>query len=145
MKIELDVVVYENKKCVNGWAGEAKSIGEALTKFKYVLDDFKEYSDFDTHFSLFDDKLSLAYQGDLKKLKRLNMEYKKCISEFGEEEAFAYMFNVYHWLITDNLVYHDATSTEGYFIGTGKAVDDFCNAHCDEEHYYSSKILKRLK
>ena len=145
MKIEMTVLVYSGDECVNGWAGDAKSIDEALTKFKYVLDDFKKYKDVETFFSLFDDKLSLAYNGDLKKLKRLNVEYKKCISELGEEEAFAYMFNVYHWLIIDNLAYHDATSVEGYFIGTGKAVDDFCNCHCDEEHYYSSRILKRLK
>ena len=102
------------------------------------------YADIDVHFALFDDNLSLAYNGGFKELSALDEEFNKMVSEYGSDKAYAYMFRVHHWLITDNLVYHDAKSVEGYFVGTGKKVDDFCEKHKDDEHFYTHKLIKRL-
>ena len=144
MKIELTVTAYEHNECQNGWAGEAKTTGEALQKLQFVFDDFKMYSDIDVHFALFDDNLSLAYNGGFKELSALDEEFNKMVSEYGSDKAYAYMFKVYHWLIEDNLVYHDAKSVVGYFVGTGRNVDIFCEKHKDDEHFYTHKLIKRL-
>lgn len=146
MKIELDVLVYEHNQSVNGWTGEAKTVEDALLKLKYVYDDFKKYKDKETHFSIYDDCFRLAYRGGYKKLKKLKKEYDeiRASENFSEDDLYDYFYRVYDWLVEDNLLYHDGKSVVGKFVGTTKAVDDFCDAHSDDEHYYSRKVLKSL-
>lgn len=146
MKIELDVLVYENKECVNGWNGKADSVEDALQKLVYVYADFKMYEEKETWFSLYDDSLRLAYRGNLDVLKKLKKDIDeiKASDNFSEDGLYDYLYRVYDWLVEDNLLYHDGKSVVGKFVGTAKAVDDFCDAHSDDEHYYSRKVLKSL-
>ena len=126
MKIELDVLVYENNECVNGWNGKADSVEDALQKLKYVYDDFKMYEEKETWFSLYDDSLRLAYRGNLDVLKKLKKDIDeiKASDNFSEEGLYDYFYRVYDWLVED-ILYHDGKSVVGKFVGTAKAVDDF--------------------
>ena len=146
MRIELDVLVYENDECINGWNGTADSVEDALQKLKYIYDDFKMYKEKETWFSIYDDSLRLAYRGNLDVLKKLKKDIDKirASGNFSENGLYDYLYRVYDWLVEDNLLYHDGKSVVGKFTGTAKAVDDFCTAHSYDEHYYSRKLLKSL-